>query len=162
MSFRREAMTPRGGPDGGDGGKGGDVILKVAKDLNSLIDFRRNRKYLASNGGQGSGANRTGADGPDLILHVPAGTVVRNTEGEILVDMTDIDEHVLLKGGRGGKGNTFFQTSVNQAPEHAQPGEEGQALEVILELKLIRLINSIKSLIKHINKVNNILTISCQ
>ncbi len=137
VSFRREAMTPRGGPDGGDGGKGGDVILKVAKDLNSLVDFRRNRKYIANSGGQGSGANRTGANGEDLILHVPAGTIVRNTEGEILVDMTDITEYIFLRGGRGGKGNWFFKTSVNQAPEHAQPGELGMQIEVKLELKLI-------------------------
>jgi GTP-binding protein len=137
VSFRREAMTPRGGPDGGDGGKGGDVVLKVEKNLNSLVDFKRNKRYGAQNGQQGSGANRTGADGENMILHVPPGTIVRNMDGEILVDMTGIDEQVLLKGGRGGKGNWFFKTSVNQAPEHAQPGEAGEELEVKLELKLI-------------------------
>ncbi|MEZ0393337.1 MAG: GTPase ObgE, partial [Pseudobdellovibrionaceae bacterium] len=137
VSFRREAMTPRGGPDGGDGGKGGDVILKVEKSLNSLVDFRRNKRYAAQSGQQGSGANCTGAHGSDMILHVPQGTIVRSSEGEILVDMTGVQEYVLLKGGRGGKGNWFFKTSVNQAPEHAQPGEPGEELEVKLELKLI-------------------------
>lgn len=137
VSFRRESMTPRGGPDGGDGGKGGDVILKIAKNLNSLMDFRQNKKYSAQSGKQGSSANRTGADGENMILHVPPGTIVRNLEGEILVDMTGITEYTLLKGGRGGKGNWFFKTSVNQAPEHAQPGEPGEELDVKLELKLI-------------------------
>jgi GTP-binding protein len=137
VSFRREAMTPRGGPDGGDGGKGGDVILQVAKNLNSLVDIRRNKKYEAQGGQPGSSANRTGYDGQDMIMHVPPGTVVRNMEGEILVDMTGIERCVLLKGGRGGKGNWFFKTSVNQAPEHAQPGEFGEELEVKLELKII-------------------------
>lgn len=137
VSFRREAMTPRGGPDGGDGGKGGSVILKTAKNLNSLVDFRQNRKYEAQNGQPGSSSNRTGYDGQDMIMHVPPGTIVRTMEGEILVDMTGIEEYVLLKGGRGGKGNWFFKNSVNQAPEHAQPGEPGIEVEVKLELKII-------------------------
>lgn len=137
VSFRREAMTPRGGPDGGDGGKGGDVILKVAPNLNSLVDFKRNKKYLAQDGQQGSAANCTGPNGEDMIMHVPPGTIIRNSDGEILVDMTGIDQFTLLKGGRGGKGNWFFKTSINQAPEHAQPGEPGEQLEVKLELKLI-------------------------
>lgn len=137
ISFRRESMTPRGGPDGGDGGKGGSLILKVYKNLNSLVDFRQNKKYFAENGEQGSSRNQTGADGKDLILPVPPGTIIRNMEGEILVDMTGIDEFVLLKGGRGGKGNWFFKTSINQAPEHAQPGEPGEQVEVKLELKII-------------------------
>jgi GTP-binding protein len=137
VSFRREAMTPRGGPDGGDGGRGGDLILKAEKNLNSLVDFRRNHKYAAQNGGQGSSANRTGADGANMIMHVPPGTIIRNLEGEILIDMTGINEYVMLKGGRGGKGNWFFKNSINQAPEHAQPGEMGQEIEVKMELKLI-------------------------
>jgi len=137
VSFRREAMTPRGGPDGGDGGKGGDVILKIARNLNSLVDFRRNGKYFAPNGQQGSSSNCTGAHGEDLIMYVPPGTIIRDLNGEILIDMTGIEEHVFLKGGRGGKGNWYFKNSVNQAPEHAQPGEPGQQLEVKLELKLI-------------------------
>lgn len=137
VSFRREAMTPRGGPDGGDGGRGGDLILKVATNLNSLMDYRRNKKYAAQNGQQGGGSNCFGSAGKDLILNVPPGTIVRNLEGEIVVDMTDIREFVLLKGGRGGKGNTHFRNSVNQAPEYAQPGEPGVELEVKLELKMI-------------------------
>jgi GTP-binding protein len=137
VSFRREAMVPRGGPDGGDGGKGGNLVLKVDPNINSLVDFRAFKKYIAQNGGQGEARNCSGADGKDLVLPVPHGTVVRDTEGNILVDMTDIQEHILLHGGRGGKGNTFFKNSVNQAPEHAQPGEPGETLEVVLELKLI-------------------------
>lgn len=137
VSFRREAMTPRGGPDGGDGGKGGDLVLKVAHNLNSLVDYRPNKKYAAKNGLPGEGANRSGPDGENLVLKVPPGTVVRSLDGDVLVDMTDISEYTILKGGRGGKGNAFFKTSVNQAPDRAQPGESGSELEVKLELKLI-------------------------
>lgn len=137
VSFRREAMTPRGGPDGGDGGRGGDIILVVDPHLNSLVDFRANKKYSAPDGRQGGGANMSGADGEDLLLRVPQGTLVRNAEGHIIVDFTDIQNFTLLKGGRGGKGNTFFKTSVNQAPEHAQPGESGEEMVISLELKLI-------------------------
>ncbi len=137
VSFRREAMEPRGGPDGGDGGKGGDVILRTSKHLNSLVDFRRNKKYSAKNGQQGQGSKCSGAAGEDLILLVPEGTIVRDLNGHTLVDMTNREEFQLLKGGRGGKGNHFFRTSVNQAPDHAQPGEPGEELEVVLELKLI-------------------------
>lgn len=137
VSFRREAMTPRGGPDGGDGGKGGDLILRVDPHLNSLVDFRAHKKYAAQDGRQGSGANMSGADGENLVLRVPKGTLVRTIEGQIIVDFTDTQELTLLKGGRGGKGNTFFKTSVNQAPDHAQPGEAGEEMQIILELKLI-------------------------
>lgn len=137
VSFRREAMTPRGGPDGGDGGRGGNVILRVAPHLNSLVDFRAHKKYAAQDGRPGSGANMSGQNGQDLILPIPRGTLVRTLEGQVIVDFTDIEEFVLLKGGRGGKGNTFFKTSVNQAPEHAQPGEPGEEIQVLLELKLI-------------------------
>ncbi|MFN8791799.1 MAG: GTPase ObgE [Bdellovibrionales bacterium] len=137
VSFRREAFEPRGGPDGGDGGKGGDVILRTSKHLNSLVDFKSNKKYTAQNGQQGGAAKCSGPDGQDLIMMVPEGTLLRDLQGQILVDMTGVHEHVLLRGGRGGKGNHFFRTSVNQAPEYAQPGEEGQEIEVIMELKLI-------------------------
>lgn len=130
-------MTPRGGPDGGDGGKGGDVVLRVSGNINSLVDFRLNKRYAASNGTPGSGKNCSGAAGPDLIVIVPPGTIVRNSEGVTLVDMTEHAEYTLLKGGRGGKGNTYFKTSINQAPEYAQPGEPGEELDVTLELKLI-------------------------
>lgn len=137
VSFRRESFAPRGGPDGGDGGKGGDVIVRTSIHLNSLVDYKANKRYAAEDGTPGAGANCSGAAGQDLILLVPEGTIVRSADGEILVDMTGLNEHTLLKGGRGGKGNHFFRTSVNQAPEHAQPGEDGEALEIKLELKLI-------------------------
>lgn len=137
VSFRREAMTPRGGPDGGDGGKGGDLILRATPHLNSLVDYRANKKYIAKNGLPGEGAKSSGANGDDMVLLLPKGTIIRNMEGQVLADLAEMDEHILLKGGRGGKGNHFFKTSVNQAPEHAQPGEGGEEMEVTLELKLI-------------------------
>ncbi|MBX2988169.1 MAG: GTPase ObgE [Bdellovibrionaceae bacterium] len=138
VSFRREAFAPRGGPDGGDGGKGGDVILRTSKHLNSLVDYKANKRYAAKEGEPGAAANCSGAAGADMVLLVPEGTLIRDDEtGEILIDMTEISEHVLLKGGRGGKGNAFFKTSVNQAPEYAQPGEDGESLSIRLELKLI-------------------------
>lgn len=137
VSFRRESGLPRGGPDGGDGGKGGDVIIRTSRHINSLVDIRSNKRYAAPNGHMGMGRQKAGHDGEDLVLIVPKGTIFRSMEGEIIIDMTDIDEHVLLKGGRGGKGNEFFKTSVNQAPDYAQPGEDGEEVEVKLELKLI-------------------------
>ncbi len=137
VSFRREAFAPRGGPDGGDGGKGGDVIFKTTTHLNSLVDFRPGKKYSAQSGQPGAGANCSGQNGEDLILLVPVGTLIRGADGEILADLTEQQEYQILKGGRGGKGNAFFKTSVNQAPERAQPGEESESLEVFLELKLI-------------------------
>lgn len=137
ISFRRESFYPRGGPDGGDGGRGGNVVFKTSRHLNSLIDYRAQKKYAAEDGQAGAAKNCTGADGQDLVMLVPEGTIVRSAEGEILVDLTGEVEHVLLKGGRGGKGNTFFKTSVNQAPEKAQPGEDGSSMDIILELKLI-------------------------
>lgn len=136
-SFRRESFAPRGGPDGGDGGKGGDVIFKTSRHINSLVDFKPLRTYSAENGQPGASANCSGSNGQDLVLIVPEGAVIRNLEGEVLYDLAEINEVKILSGGRGGKGNTFFKTSVNQAPEHAQPGEDGQELEIILELKLI-------------------------
>lgn len=137
ISFRRESNTPRGGPDGGDGGKGGNLVLKTSKHLNSLVDLRSNKHYAAQDGFPGTSANSSGAQGQDLVILVPEGTLVRNLEGEVLVDLKDSDEFVLLAGGRGGKGNAFFKSSVNQAPEKAQPGEDGASLEIKLELKLI-------------------------
>lgn len=137
VSFRRESMEPRGGPDGGDGGKGGDVILRASPHINSLVDFRANKKYAAESGHRGSSAKSTGANGEDIILNIPKGTIVKTHDMEVIVDMTEIDHFVLLKGGRGGKGNHFFKNSVNQAPEFAQPGESSEAKEIILELKLI-------------------------
>ncbi|KYG66649.1 GTPase ObgE [Bdellovibrio bacteriovorus] len=137
VSFRRESMQARGGPDGGNGGKGGSVVIRTSRHINSLVDIRRNKKYSAQSGQMGMGRQKSGQDGEDFVLVVPEGTVLRNLEGEIVVDMTGISEYTLLKGGRGGMGNEFFKNSVNQAPEYAQPGEEGEELEVKLELKLI-------------------------
>lgn len=137
VSFRREAMTPRGGPDGGDGGKGGAVIFIGDPRLNTLVDLRYKKKYLAQDGRSGEAANRTGADGENLIIRVPPGTLIKSADGEILKDLASNEEFILLEGGRGGKGNAFFKTSVNQAPEHAQPGEAGQFANLFLELKLL-------------------------
>ena len=136
-SFRRESYAPRGGPDGGNGGKGGDVVFKVSRHINSLMDYKNLRTYTAESGEPGAGCDMFGADGQDLVMVVPEGSVLRNSEGEVLYDLAGIEEVKVLAGGRGGKGNVFFKTSVNQAPEHAQPGEEGTSLDLILELKLI-------------------------
>ncbi len=138
VAFRRETYVPRGGPNGGDGGRGGDVIFKVNPSLNSLVDFRRNKKYIASSGQQGGGSQMHGSDGADLILEVPRGTLIKNQNtGDLVADLTDMDVFTVCRGGRGGKGNEFFKNSVNQAPDYAQPGEPGEELEVTLELKLI-------------------------
>ncbi|MFN3453983.1 MAG: GTPase ObgE [Pseudobdellovibrio sp.] len=138
VTFRRESFAPRGGPDGGDGGKGGDVIFRTTKHINSLVDYKPYKKYSAQNGQPGASSNCSGANGDDLIMIVPEGTVVRDAESnEVIYDLTNLNEVVFLKGGRGGKGNAFFKTSVNQAPEHAQPGEDNEEREIILELKLI-------------------------
>lgn len=137
VSFRREAMDARGGPDGGDGGAGGDIIVRTNRQMNTLQDFRYQRHYQAGHGMSGGGSNCTGRDGEDLILQVPPGTVIKDKEGRILHDLAEDQEIVFLEGGRGGKGNAFFKTSVNQAPEHAQKGEAGQTMEIRLELKLL-------------------------
>jgi len=137
ISFRREAMTPRGGPDGGDGGRGGDAIFKVDIGINSLMDYNPGKKYAAQAGVAGSSANSSGKGGESLVLKVPRGTLIKNEEGIILQDMALVEEFVVAKGGRGGKGNAFFKTSVNQAPEKAQPGEPGETLSLKLELKLL-------------------------
>lgn len=138
VSFRRESFAPRGGPDGGDGGKGGDVIFKTSRHINSLVDYKNLRTYSAQNGQAGMAVNCSGANGEDLLMVVPEGAVIRNGEtGEVLYDLTGIEEVKVLSGGRGGKGNAFFKTSVNQAPEYAQPGEDGESLDITLELKLI-------------------------
>lgn len=138
VSFRREAMTPRGGPDGGDGGRGAHVYFRVTSQLHSLIDYRGKKSLAAPDGIPGAGANCTGADGEDLFILVPKGTLVRDQETrELLFDLQEEGDVLFLTGGRGGKGNHFFRTSVNQAPEHAQPGEPSQSKDIILELKLI-------------------------
>ncbi len=139
VSFRRELYVPNGGPDGGDGGKGGDVVFVVDPGLNTLTDFRHIRKYKAEDGEEGGKRNCHGADGKDVILRVPAGTVVKDFEtGKVILDMSNKTEPVvLLKGGRGGKGNRQYVTSVMQAPKYAQPGQESKELWVTLELKMI-------------------------
>lgn len=137
VSFRRESMDPRGGPDGGDGGRGGHVVFRVTPQLNTLLDFRFKKQFIAQSGQNGGRRNMTGPDGADMILSVPPGTVVRETSGAVIMDLNTVGDTVFLEGGRGGKGNWFFRTSVNQAPEHAQPGEAGESREIVLELKLI-------------------------
>ncbi len=139
VSFRREMYVPNGGPDGGDGGKGGDVILVVDSGLNTLTDYRHVRKYKAEDGEEGGKKNCHGANGKDIILKVPAGTIVKDFEtGKVILDMSNKTEPVvLLKGGRGGKGNRHYVTSVMQAPKYAQPGQPARELWVTLELKMI-------------------------
>ncbi len=139
VSFRRELYVPDGGPDGGDGGKGGDVIFVVDPGLNTLTDFRHVRKYQAEDGEEGGKRNCHGANGKDVILKVPAGTVIKDFEtGKVILDMSNRTEPVtLLKGGRGGKGNRQYVTSVMQAPKYAQPGQPAKELWVTLELKMI-------------------------
>ena len=139
VSFRRELYVPNGGPDGGDGGKGGDVVFVVDPGLNTLTDFRHIRKYKAQDGEEGGKKNCHGADGEDVVLKVPAGTVIKDAEtGKVILDMSNKTEPVvLLKGGRGGKGNRHYVTSVMQAPKYAQPGQSAKEMWVTLELKVI-------------------------
>jgi len=139
IAFRRESGVPHGGPSGGDGGKGGDVIFVVDPNLSTLLDFRYRQHYQAERGNNGEGANCTGRSGEDLVLRVPPGTVVRNAEtGEVMGELVDHGEQmVVAKGGRGGRGNARFATATNQAPRRAYPGEEGEQFRVELELKLI-------------------------
>ena len=139
VGFRRELFVPAGGPNGGDGGKGGDVIFVVDEGLNTLSDFRHMKKYCAPNGEDG-GKNRChGADGEDLIIKVPEGTVIRDAEsGRVIADMSHGNKRVtVLKGGRGGKGNQHYATATMQAPKYAQPGQRAMELVVTLELKVI-------------------------
>jgi GTP-binding protein len=139
VSFRRETFVPRGGPDGGDGGEGGDVIFIASEQLSSLQDFRFKRVYQAPAGMHGSGSNKAGRDGENIVLRVPVGTIIRDTEsGGILFDFThEGQEWIACKGGRGGKGNAHFVSSTFQAPKFAQPGEDGESREITLELKLL-------------------------
>jgi GTP-binding protein len=139
VSFHREKYISHGGPDGGDGGKGGDVILVVDEGLNTLIDFRHVRKYAAQDGEQGGKRNCRGKDGESITIKVPEGTVVKEANSDrVIVDMSgDTRSFVLLKGGKGGNGNQHYATSTMQAPKYAQPGQPAQELEVTLELKVI-------------------------
>ncbi len=139
VAFRRELFVAAGGPNGGDGGRGGDIIFEVDKGLNTLTDYRFVRKYCAENGEDGKGNNCTGADGKDLILKVPEGTVIReSTTGKVIADMSNGNlREVVLKGGKGGKGNQHYATATMQVPQYAQPGQDARELNVILELKVI-------------------------
>lgn len=139
MSFRREKFAPKGGPDGGDGGRGGDVVLKVASNITSLIEFKYNQKFIARNGQQGLGRQKTGKSAPRLVIKVPPGTVVWDDEtGELLADLTEDGETFrVARGGRGGLGNVHFKTSVRQAPRIAELGEPGEERTLRLELRLI-------------------------
>ena len=139
ISFRREKYVPDGGPDGGDGGHGGSVILRVDNGVNTLADFRHIRKYQAEPGQDGGKKNCRGKNGKDIILKVPAGTVVKEAETDkVIVDMSgDMQEFVLLKGGKGGNGNQHYATSTMQAPKYAQPGQPALELTLKLELKVI-------------------------
>ena len=138
-TFRREKYVAAGGPDGGDGGKGGDIYFEVDPDSNTLIDFRYTKRFKAQNGENGSGNRCFGKSGEDLTVKVPKGTIVKDAEtGKVIVDMSeDGQRELILKGGRGGKGNVHFATSTRQAPHFAIDGEKGKEKEIILELKLL-------------------------
>jgi GTP-binding protein len=138
VSFRREKYIEYGGPDGGDGGRGGDVWIEAVEGLNTLIDYRYQQHFKAGTGVHGMGRNRHGANGEDVVLKVPVGTEVLDEDKNLIVDMSISGQRVLLaKGGNGGFGNTHFKGPVNQAPRHANPGLEGQELAIWLRLKLI-------------------------
>ncbi len=139
MSFRREKFIEYGGPDGGDGGRGGDVIIEAVEGLNTLIDFRYRRHFFAGNGKPGMGRQRTGRDGVDIILKVPAGTEVLDEDGEtVIFDLTAVgDRTIVAGGGNGGFGNLHFKSSTNQAPRRANPGQPGVERVIWLRLKLI-------------------------
>ncbi len=139
ISFRREKYVAAGGPDGGDGGKGGNVIFQAERGMSTLADYRYKRKYFAENGGDGSGRHCTGKKGEDIILKVPVGTLIRDTEsGKLIADISEFDkDYIILKGGNGGWGNSHFSTSTRQAPNFAKNGQKGLEREVMLELKMI-------------------------
>ncbi len=138
-SFRREHRVPMGGPDGGDGGRGGDVIVRGDSNLSTLLDYTYRDRWVAERGEHGSGNNKTGASGADVVLPMPPGTVIRDAKSNELLGeiLGDGDTFVVAKGGRGGKGNTFFATATHQSPREWQPGEEGQIKDLEFELKLI-------------------------
>ena len=138
VSFHREKYVAAGGPDGGDGGKGGDVVFQVDDNFSTLIDFRYKRKYVAERGQNGAGRNCTGKSAPPLIIKVPRGTVIRDAKtGRIMADMSTDEPKVLAVGGNGGRGNVHFATSTRQIPKFAKPGYPGEEFEVTLELKLL-------------------------
>ncbi len=139
VSFRREKFIEFGGPNGGDGGRGGDVVVEAVNGLNTLIDYRYQQHFKAKRGGNGMGKDRHGANGDDMLMKVPAGTQIYEEDGEtLLADLTKVGERAILsKGGNGGFGNAHFKTSTNRAPRHANPGQEGEERTIRLRLKLI-------------------------
>lgn len=138
VSFRREKFIPRGGPDGGDGGRGGDIIFQCDPHLNTLVDFRHKIHFKAQNGQKGQGSNKNGAAGQDLIIKVPLSTQIIDENNELLFDFTDKNQiFTAAKGGKGGLGNINFKSSTNQAPKYAQSGKDGQEMWLKLELKLL-------------------------
>jgi len=139
VSFRREKFVPMGGPDGGDGGRGGDIVLRADSNLATLLDYTYRDSWEAESGSHGSGSNKSGVSGRDVILPVPPGTIVRDVDsGELVAELLIDGEHAIAaKGGRGGKGNAFFTTSTHQTPREFQPGEDGTERTLELELKLI-------------------------
>lgn len=139
VSFRREKYVPRGGPDGGDGGKGGDIVLMVSSEKNTLYRFRSKKHFQAQNGQNGQPTQKSGKDGQDLIIHIPPGTLIRDIEsGNIIKDFTRPGEtHIIAKGGMGGRGNVHFKSPTHRTPRFAQTGKPGQTLTIKLELKLI-------------------------
>ena len=138
VSFHREKYVANGGPDGGDGGRGGNIVVEVNDHMSTLMDFRYKRKYTAGSGADGAGKRCTGRDGEDLVIRVPRGTVIRDSEsGEIIQDMSQVESFVLCRGGRGGWGNQHFATPTRQVPRFAKAGLPGESREVVLELKLL-------------------------
>ena len=139
ISFRREKYVAAGGPDGGDGGKGGDIYFEVSPNMNTLVDFRYKKKFKAENGKNGEGGHRYGKSGEDLVVKVPIGTIVKDSEtGRVMADLSEPNQkQLILSGGRGGKGNSHFATSTRQAPRFAQGGEKGEEKELVLELKML-------------------------
>lgn len=139
VSFRREKYVPKGGPNGGDGGKGGDVIFKTDDNLATLLDFRYKRHFKAESGKRGQGSDKTGKSGEDLVIRVPRGTLVKDFDSdEIVADLVDQGQQVIIaKGGKGGRGNARFATPTNRTPRNAEPGREGEERTIFLELKLI-------------------------
>ena len=138
VSFHREKYVPKGGPNGGNGGKGGDIVLKVSDRVQTLLDIKFKRKYKAKAGSPGRYKNQYGANAPDLVMEVPVGTMVWDEDHNLIADLTVLGESlVVAKGGMGGKGNAMFATAINRAPRHAQPGMPGQEINISLELKMI-------------------------
>jgi len=137
-TFHREKYVNAGGPDGGDGGRGGNVVFVGDTNINSLIDFKYKKRYFAENGKNGSGSNMTGKSAPDLVIKVPVGTLIREAEtGRVLADISDKEPHIVAKGGKGGWGNQHFASPTRQIPKFAKPGFPGEEFEVTLELKLL-------------------------